>query len=443
MIRRPLELLGLTLAGSALATRVLPQPWAGTAGAALGAIAWIAWDDLRAARLLRWLRNEDARVPPNLPAVWGDIIDRTRKRFKELNRKVRRGDARLQEFLAAIQASPNGVILLDRHGVIEWCNFTAAQHLGLDVKRDLGQHIRHMVRNPDFIHYLNKGDYTSAVEMDGSNAELDRPHRISLHIHEYSKGRKLLLSLDVTDVALAEAMRRDFVANVSHEIRTPLTVLSGFIETMQTLPLQADDRNKFLGLMSQQAQRMQSLLTDLLMLSRLEGSPAPGASERVNADALLQRVVADARALSAVLPHGPLRVAALEGPAFEVLGSRNELLSAMGNIVNNAVRYTPAGGSITVGWQVQDHGAVAFEVTDTGTGIAAEHIPRLTERFYRVDRSRSRDTGGTGLGLAIVKHVLQRHDGYLEIDSQLGQGSTFRMILPAQRVMLVQAESEV
>jgi two-component system phosphate regulon sensor histidine kinase PhoR len=229
-------------------------------------------------------------------------------------------------------------------------------------------------------------------------------------------------------------MRRDFVANVSHEIRTPLTVLSGFVETMQNVPLEDEDRQRFLGLMSQQAQRMQTLVSDLLTLSRLEGSPAPGQGEWMPIQELLRHVLQEARGLSHAIAQ-PVHVIETKANADAwVSGSKSELLSAMSNLLSNAVRYTPAGGRIEAGWCVNEDGSATFLVTDAGPGIAAEHLPRLTERFYRVDRSRSRETGGTGLGLAIVKHVVQRHGGGFDVKSVVGQGSAFSLILPALRV---------
>ena len=233
---------------------------------------------------------------------------------------------------------------------------------------------------------------------------------------------------------LAEAMRRDFVANVSHEIRTPLTVLSGFIETLQTLPLKEPERNRYLALMAQQSVRMQTLVNDLLTLSRLEGSPFPGANDWMTTSALLAQCEQEARALSQVLvPHGH-RIEFDNGPLCELAGVQTELYSAMSNLVTNAIRYTPDTGLVRVSWTLLEDGRGTFKVTDRGPGIAPEHLPRLTERFYRVDRSRSRETGGTGLGLAIVKHVAQRHGAELHIESQLGQGSCFSIIFPAVRV---------
>jgi two-component system phosphate regulon sensor histidine kinase PhoR len=232
-------------------------------------------------------------------------------------------------------------------------------------------------------------------------------------------------------------MRRDFVANVSHEIRTPLTVLSGFVETLQTLPLDAADRQRYLGLMAQQAQRMQTLVSDLLTLSRLEGSPPPRMDEWIAIRPLMDACEQEGRSLSMMMAHMGHDLEMTIAQDCELAGSRTELLSAMANLVNNAVRYTPTGGKVRIGWAILADGQGEFSVTDSGPGIAAEHVPRLTERFYRVDRSRSRETGGTGLGLAIAKHVTQRHGAQLRIESRLGQGSTFAIVFPANRVRLV------
>ncbi len=436
MIRRPLELLALTLAGGTGALLYSDAAWAGVAGSVVGAAVWISLDNVRAARVLNWLRHGHSVRPPQVSTVWAEVVERTRKGFKVLNRKARKSEARLQEFLAAIQASPNGVVLLDKSAAIEWCNFTAAQHLGFDSKRDVRQQIRNLVRDPAFIAYLSSGDYGKAVEIDGREAHPGHPQRIAIHIHPYGKGRRLMLTRDVTAVQLAETMRRDFVANVSHEIRTPLTVVSGFIETLQHVQVSDEDRTRYLALMAQQAERMQTLVSDLLTLSRLEGSPIPGSSEWVKSTELLEQVVSEAKALSDVVADGSHSIS-VDGPVpvFEIAGARSELVSAMSNLLSNAVRYTPAQGRITAGWRLLPTGGAEFYVTDTGPGIAAVHLPRLTERFYRVDRSRSRETGGTGLGLAIVKHVAQRHGGQMQVQSTLGQGSTFSILLPPSRVL--------
>jgi two-component system phosphate regulon sensor histidine kinase PhoR len=302
------------------------------------------------------------------------------------------------------------------------------------------QHVVHLVRDPVFKKYINSDFYESEVIIDGRNTSLQKAVKLSVQLHNYGENRQLLLTRDITALAQAESMRRDFVANVSHEIRTPLTVMSGFIETLQSLNLDKEEREKYLALMATQANRMQDLVNDLLSLSQLEGNSIPTANEPVLITNLMASIESEARGLSAQqmgtkdLPHA-LRFNNLKG--VELLGASKEVHSAVSNLVNNAVRYTPAGGSITALWTLQPDQRLQFSVVDTGPGIAPEHIPRLTERFYRVDRSRSRESGGTGLGLAITKHVMQRHGGELKIESELGKGSRFTLIFPASRVQIV------
>jgi two-component system phosphate regulon sensor histidine kinase PhoR len=274
--------------------------------------------------------------------------------------------------------------------------------------------------------------------MAGHRHRIDRPVRISIQRHRYGEGKQLLLTRDVTMLEQAEAMRRDFVANVSHEIRTPLTVMSGFVETLQTLDLSDEEQKRYLALMAVQATRMQGLVEDLLTLSRLEGSPIPNFESPLPLSHLMQTCEQEARGLSDAISDG----AALQTIRFDtdprlaeavLLGETRELQSALSNLVSNAVRYTPAGGDIVVCAQPAEDGGLSIEVIDTGAGIDAEHLPRLTERFYRVDRSRSRESGGTGLGLAIVKHVMQRHGGSLTIASEVGIGSRFKLNFPLNR----------
>jgi two-component system, OmpR family, phosphate regulon sensor histidine kinase PhoR len=424
------------------------------AGVALGIVAgglvWFVIDFSRSARLLRWLRVGDLATAPVMRGAWGEAADRARRLLRAREQKNQDSQNRLQEFLAAIQASPNGVVLLDAEGRIEWCNQTAAEHLGFDAQRDLQQHIGNLVRDPGFISYFAGGNFSHEVVIPGRENKPGRPSRLSVHLHPYGEGRRLLLSRDVTALEQAEAMRRDFVANVSHEIRTPLTVLTGFVETLQSLPLGEHERSRYLGLMAQQTERMQTLVNDLLTLSRLEGSPPPGTGEWIAVRSLMARTGQEAQLLSETLGASTDQAPALRhqlsfdsAPDCEVSGSLNELLSAMSNLAGNAVRYTPPGGQIHGSWKVLPDGRAEFSVQDSGPGIAAEHIPRLTERFYRVDRSRSRETGGTGLGLAIVKHVVQRHGAELRIESTPGKGSRFTIVFPASRVKLAVAPEAV
>ena len=405
-------------------------------GAWLGALLWLLSDAWRAQKLVQALREDVAALGVRRMGVWGEIAERVRKLLRVREQQTQQAEERLKEFLAAIQASPNGVILIDDQGRIEWVNQTAAGHLGIDAERDLQQHLSNLVRVPAFVAYLASWNYSRDVVIDGPSAPggQGRAQRLSVQVHPYAGNRRMLLTRDVTALEQAEAMRRDFVANVSHEIRTPLTVLTGFVETLQSLPLEADERARYLGLMGQQAQRMGTLVQDLLTLSRLEGSAPPPSNQWTRVRALLASCEDEARGLSARLSsQGHRLFFALEADT-DLAGTATELQSAMSNLVCNAVRYPPPGGEVTVTWRQLPDGRGEFTVRDTGPGVAPDHIPRLTERFYRVDRSRSRETGGTGLGLAIVKHIAQRHGAQLRIESTVGQGSRFTLVFPVTRL---------
>jgi two-component system phosphate regulon sensor histidine kinase PhoR len=401
-------------------------------GLAAGAVAWFVIVSVRAARVLRWLRRGTGPAP-SVGGLWGEAADRVRRAITHRERELEEAERRLEEFLSAIQASPNGVVLLDPQGHIEWVNETAAQQFGFDAGRDLGQQIGNLVRDPAFTAYAQQKSFDHEVVILGPGSTASRPVKLSVQLHPYGQGRRLLLSRDVTAVQQAETMRRDFVANVSHEIRTPLTVLAGFVETLLSIPLPDEERQRYLQLMSQQAQRMQGLVNDLLTLSKLEGSPFPGGGDWSSLQGLIAQCEQEGRAVATLLDKD-LAIGFSAPPDVELAGAPGELVSAFTNLVSNAVRYTPSGGRVDAAAVVLGDGRLEFSVRDTGPGIAAEHIPRLTERFYRVDRSRSRETGGTGLGLAIVKHVVQRHGGELRIESQVGRGSCFTVVLPASRV---------
>ena len=440
MINRWLVLCVCLLAGGALGFWAASQTGL-TIGLLLSVFFWFLADSFYAARFLAWIRFAQNRespgpihAPPFLYGLWAEAAERICRLSRSQDQLLHDSQGRLDEFLAAMQASPSGVVLLDAQDRIEWCNQMATQHFGFDARRDVLQHVANLVRAPAFRSYMAANNFTHDVVIPGGASVPGRPVNLSVHAHSYGKDRKLLLSRDITAVELAEAMRRDFVANVSHEIRTPLTVLSGFIETLQTLALNEHDRERYLALMAQQSQRMQTLVNDLLTLSRLEGSPHPSANDWVNTSALFAQSEQEARALSAMIaPHGH-DIKFDMGERSEIAGVQAELYSAISNLVTNAVRYTPDAGHVHVSWKILNDGRGEFVVDDSGPGIAAEHLPRLTERFYRIDRSRSRETGGTGLGLAIVKHVAQRHGAELHIHSQLGQGSRFSITFPAVRV---------
>ena len=404
-----------------------PQPWLPPLlGALIGVAALFTVDSLRAHRLMQWLRGAQHGPAPRDRGLWGELAYRMERAVRDRERAIERERQELLQFLSAIEASPNGVLMLDAEDHIRWCNRVAADHFSLDPQRDRDQRVTNLVRFPAFVALLQSGDYSQPLVLSHVRGRLT----LSVVVRAYGEGMRLVLTKDVTERERADAMRRDFVANVSHEIRTPLTVLAGFIETMSSLPLTEPERKRVLSLMSQQTQRMQALVSDLLTLAQLEGSPRPDADRWVAVQALLQRALSDASALS----NGRHELVLDGGPAAEVAGGEAELLSAVANLANNAVRYTPEGGRIELKFDLLADGSGEITVSDTGPGIAREHLPRLTERFYRVDGSRSRDTGGTGLGLSIVKHVAQRHGGELKIDSELGKGSRFRVALPAARV---------
>jgi two-component system phosphate regulon sensor histidine kinase PhoR len=374
----------------------------------------------------RWLERGEAPDPPRTFGVWD--------RFHALLHRSRRESARreseladsLARWRAAARALPDGVVILDGDR-IAWCNDTARHHLEIDSARDAGTPITHLVRIPEFLEYLEGGDYSRPVQVQ---PPYSAERVLSLQVVPYGENQRLVLSRDVTQFKQVERMRREFVANVSHELRTPLTVVTGFLETVRDEKDPAA-ASRYLDLMDEQAKRMQRLVEDLLTLSSLESSPPPPLEERIDMAALLERLGAEARALSG----GRHRIEVESGAAPDLLGSEKELASAFGNLVSNAIRYTPEGGRVRLGWKATPDGA-AFEVADTGIGIAAEHIPRLTERFYRVDRGRSRETGGTGLGLAIVKHALSRHGAMLDVESSPGEGSRFSARFAGPRLQL-------
>jgi two-component system, OmpR family, phosphate regulon sensor histidine kinase PhoR len=417
-------------------------------GGLFGVVIWLAWDGWRLSQFDQQLRNAQAGLPlQESDGVWGQLTQRVRHLLRTRDQQLAQSDQRLQDFLSAIQASPNGVLLLDPQNRIEWCNQTGAQLLELDAQRDVMQHITNLVRAPEFSEYLQEGDFTHDVMFETASSTAQHPKRLSAQLHRYGSNmqgnitRLLMLVRDITALELAEAQRRDFVANVSHEIRTPLTVLSGFIETLQNLPLDEAQRSRYLSLMQEQSQRMQSLVSDLLTLSRLEASPAPSFETTLPAGELMGQLERDAHAMMQVLDLPGSSSHRLhftcDLPQLQLIGDRTELISATSNLVQNALRYTPPGGSVDVSLRLLPDDRVEFTVQDTGAGIAPEHLPRLTERFYRVDRSRSRESGGTGLGLSIVKHVVQRHGGEVKISSEVGKGSRFAFTLPASRIRLV------
>ncbi len=397
-----------------------------------GLLAFALYNVRMLARLRQWITRP---LPDELPeglGVWDDVLRSLHRHERDAARRQHSLADALVRFRRAAQALPDGVTILDGENRIEWCNDMAASHLRLDARADVGQPIANLVREPAFVEYLSSQDQVSSEPI---HLSLGRDATYALQVIPYGEAQKLLLSRDVTQAQRVETMRRDFVANVSHELRTPLTVLAGFLETVRELKLDPQRVRDYLGMMQDQASRMQRIIDDLLILSHLEASPPPP-SERVRVLPLLERVRADALALS-----GGRHAILLDArPGVDLLGAETELASAFGNLVNNAVRYTPAGGEIRLLWR-DGADEASFAVEDSGVGISPEHLPRLTERFYRVDRSRSRESGGTGLGLAIVKHALARHDARLDIHSSPGKGSRFLARFPSGRMVQATADS--
>jgi two-component system, OmpR family, phosphate regulon sensor histidine kinase PhoR len=406
----------------------LGAPWFGAfVGVLVGVGARSLFDSYRGHRLMCWLTSARDQAAPRDHGLWGELGYRVERALRIQEAAVVQEKQRLAQFLSALEATPNGVLLLGSQDQIMWCNTVSAQHFGLHPQRDILQPVTNLIRAPDFVAYVQAGQFAEPVVVRG---ELRNRITLSVLLRPYGEGLKLLLSSDITQREQAETMRRDFVANVSHEIRTPLTVVAGFIETLSTLSLSQTEQHQILALMGQQTRRMQSLVSDLLTLAQLEGSPRPHSDHWVDMAKVLAQVHTDACALS----HGGHRLVVAEVSSAKLAGFKSELLSALGNLVSNAVRYTPPGGQITLAWCVRPSGEGELWVQDTGIGIARAHLPRLTERFYRIDSSRSRDTGGTGLGLSIAKHVAQRHGGALHIESESGKGSRFSLVFPASRV---------
>ena len=366
------------------------------------------------------------REPDSVDRSFDDSLSLVRTRLKEGEQGLRDRDAEIAQRKQITNAVPDGLFLLDNGGRILWCNQAALVMHSLDAFRDMGKPIAQLIRAPEFAAYLQDDSQAEPVLSLGGRS-------ILFHLERGSDvgqgGNRLLLTRDVTDREKLDRMRRDFVANVSHEMRTPLTVVGGFIETLTDLPLSEAERTRYLQLIGTQTTNMRRLVEDLLTLARLENDQLPPEATQIDLSQVAREALADAEALSA----GAHTFEATIAPA-SILGSASELRSALGNLLSNAVRYTPQGGRIAL--TVASGDDVVLEVKDSGAGIAPEHLPRLTERFYRVDRSRSRDTGGTGLGLAIVKHVAQRHRAKLEIESVVQtssnehHGSTFRLRFP-------------
>ena len=401
--------------------------WAIAAGISVLSIP-LVYAYINLARLRKYTLADSVESMPLPSGFWEEVFFRLQRLVRNLKQHIRSIEQQHEHFIEAFQASPNGIVMLDESDQIEWCNGIAERFFGLIFKRDVMQRINFLIRRPEFIQYLNKRNFDEPLLMErmGPDGSLS----LMLQAFPFGQKRNLLLIQDVTDLQKADAMRRDFVANVSHEMRTPITVLMGFLETVQSLELKKDQQDQYFEMMMSQAQRMKSLVEDLLTLANLESNALPATNTVVKVETLMALLKNDAEALSQGKHTFNFDVHSKQN----LLGDEREILSAFSNLVSNAIRYTPDIGSIGVVWNVNEQGQGEFSVTDTGPGIASEHLSRLTERFYRVDRSRSRDTGGTGLGLAIVKHIANRHQAQLVIESTPGRGSKFMLRFPKERV---------
>lgn len=382
----------------------------------------------------RWLQTSEldtSTIPDGGSGAWGDLFASLARFVRSHSQSQQRLSLALQRMQSATSAMLEGVVILDEKNRIEWCNPMAEQHLGITLEADVDQQIIYLVRELQFVKYLSARNYSNPLILRQS-----RHHKLilALQLVPYGAKQKLLISRDITRFENIETMRRDFIANISHELRTPLTVIVGFLETLSeenNVDADAGMNRQALALMSDQAQRMLRLIEDLLTLSRLESAPNLVGEKRVNVSEMMNDLCHEAESLSA----GRHKIKLNQVSEAQLLGNEDELRSAFANLVSNAIRYTPDGGEVTLDWVV-NNGQGVFSVQDSGIGIDPVHIPRLTERFYRVDSSRSRETGGTGLGLAIVKHVLNRHQARLGIDSKAGEGSRFKVFFSGNRLVI-------
>jgi two-component system phosphate regulon sensor histidine kinase PhoR len=418
--------------GSFLALALLTWPFLGGVAAvgvfALGMVVYLVYHLRQLEALNRWLADPQLTSVPQGSGAWEDTFAILYQMARRQSKSRHQLSEALARFRRAGEAMPDGVVILDEHDEIEWFNPVAGKQLGLNLESDAGRPITYLLRQTQFHEYLAAHNYAEPLIMES----LRNPGvTLSIQLVPFGAKQKLLISRDITRVEQLETIRRDFVANVSHEMRTPLTVVGGFLETLQDhAELPADERRHYCDLMLDQTQRMQRLVEDLLTLSRLESAANPLQESEVNVPALMQSLYAEAQGLS----RGRHRLKLDLESDVHLLGSESELRSAFGNLISNAIRYTPPSGEVVLRWEDIPDGA-CFSVRDSGIGIEAQHIPRLTERFYRVDRSRSRETGGTGLGLSIVKHVLTRHHARLEVTSEVGKGSRFAACFPASRLI--------
>jgi two-component system phosphate regulon sensor histidine kinase PhoR len=380
-------------------------------------LIYLSWHLYNLYRLERWFTHSKKFYPPEAVGIWGEVFYHF-YRLQQRNRKRKRKlSAILKRFKKSTAAMPDAAVVLGQNFEIEWLNKAAHRLLGLQSPQDRGKPITNFIRSPAFCQYLGNADDKTSINLA---SPADPNIILRMCVVPYAGNQHLLLARDVTQIHRLEQIRSDFIANVSHELRTPLTVINGFLETMRDEDCPKKWERPLL-LMAQQTARMRNIIEDLLLLSRLESEQTVNMTQPVAVADMLNTICEEAQLLSGDKKH---HITLEADKDLTINGHAQELRSAFSNLVFNAVRYTPAGGDIKVRW-FSDKKGRHFEVSDTGEGIAPEHLPRLTERFYRVDVGRSRSQGGTGLGLAIVKHVLNRHQGQLRIDSTLGEGSTF------------------
>ncbi|MDG4550034.1 MAG: phosphate regulon sensor histidine kinase PhoR [Candidatus Contendobacter sp.] len=415
--------LALLFAGAALLGGLMDRL---TLALLLAVLGELAWQLGQLYRLDRWLRGDRDAGPPRLEGIWDEIAAHLARLRRQSRKRKRKLSKLFQQFQQATAALPDAAVVLGEDDRMVWCNGAAQRLLGLSPTRDIGRPIVHLVRHPGFVAFLTQRRPSDGVEFP---SPVDDAILLGARLVPYGKKQRLLLAADVSQLRRLEQMRRDLVANVSHELRTPLTVISGYLETL----LDSDDPaletwRQPLHRTQEQSRRMLRIIEDLLLLARLEARKEPAPRQPVNVPALLTEIADDALALSGEQNH---QIEVNAEPTLWMLGCEKDLRSAFANLAFNAVRYTPAGGRIGLRW-FADAGGVHLVVEDDGEGIAPQHIPRLTERFYRVNRDRSRGSGGTGLGLSIVKHVVNQHGGQLRIASALGVGSVFTCDFPAE-----------
>ena len=389
-------------------------------------IAWLH-------QLYGWFKTPEIKHIPEGTGVWEDVFTALLQYARSNLADQTQLSSALERFNLTANAIPDGLVILGASNEIEWCTPRSETQLGLDFGTDKNLPIVNLVRDSHFIAYLYNGDFSEPFKLKSwQNPELT----FEIQLISFGQNQKLLICRDTTQLEKVEVMRRDFIANVSHELRTPLTVVGGFLETLGDMQGAVPDAIKgYFGMMQDQTIRMRRIIEDLLTLSKIESNIAEPENQEINMAKLLAQIQSDALGLSHSLYKTKHNIQLAIDQTLNLSGAQDELQSAMSNLVNNAVRYTPKGGDIAINWQLQDEHAV-FSVRDSGIGIEQQHIDRLTERFYRVDRGRSRETGGTGLGLSIVKHILIRHQAKLEITSEIGVGSTFSIIFPRSRAII-------